>query len=146
MKSPTMASSSTTITRPAQRPPATACGGDLAARRRFGLRAGGSSTRNTEPARGAVSTITWPPWSCTMPCTIARPMPEPRPTSLVEKKGSNMRSSMSASMPLPLSATLSSTQRAAGSCARHEAQVQAPADVAQPHAGSARTRRWRRAR
>ena len=55
-------------------------------------------------------------------------MPEPRPTSLVEKKGSNMRSSVSAAMPLPLSATLSSTQLAGGSCARQEAQVKAPPD------------------
>ena len=80
-----------------------------------------SSTRRSAARRGqqrcgsgaglaAVSTTMWPPCSCTMPCTVARPMPLPLPTSLVVKNGSNMRSSTSARMPGPVSATESSTK------------------------------------
>jgi hypothetical protein len=53
---------------------------------------------------------------------------------LVEKKGSNSRSSASGATPLPVSATLSATQRPGSTRARQDAQCQPPS------AGCKRTR------
>ena len=57
-----------------------------------------------------------------MPCTIASPIPEPLPTGLVVKNGSNIRSRTASLTPLPLSATDRTTQRPRNG-ARHEAQT-----------------------
>ena len=48
-----------------------------------------------------------PPASVTMPYTVARPSPVPRPFGLVEKNGSNSRSRVARSMPTPVSDTRS---------------------------------------
>ena len=141
MKSPTMASSSTTITRPhsdAPTPPAAA----TAALGRRGQHRRRRRQQHAEHRAGAgrwSRTTTWPPWSCTMPCTIASPMPEPRPTSLVEVKGSKMRSSSSG---VDAAAAVGHAQldpaAARRPAARHEAQCQRAAALAQPHADRAR--------
>ena len=50
-----------------------------------------------------------PPLCRTMPYTVARPNPVPRPSSLVVKKGSNRCASTWSSMPMPVSLTESAT-------------------------------------
>lgn len=52
-------------------------------------------------------TIKKPPACFTMPYTVAKPKPDPRP--FVEKKGSKMRRCTSSLMPVPESRTLSCT-------------------------------------
>ena len=66
----------------------------------------GKSTRNVVPTPGADSDVdTRPPQVCTRCQTVARPRPVPRPTSLVVKNGSKMRSSTSRGIPTPVSPT-----------------------------------------
>ena len=125
MKAPTIASSSTRRTRPASGAAGDARAAGAAAPRRASLASGGSSTEKRVPPPSRSSSSRWPPWSWTMPWTIARPMPEPRPTSLVVKNGSKMRARTGGGMPAPLSATERTTQ---WPCTgdRHDAQT--PAD------------------
>ena len=52
-----------------------------------------------------------PPLCFTMPYTVARPSPVPRPCSFVVKNGSKTRSFVSVSMPTPVSLTASITYR-----------------------------------
>ena len=95
--------------------------------------------RNWVPCPGAVSTAMCPPYSWTMPCTVASPMPLPLPTSLVEKNGSNMRSSTSGRMPDPVSRTATSTMSCSCTCLRQEAQVHSQR-VHHPHPDPERAR------
>ena len=43
----------------------------------------GRRTLKTEPSPGLLFTVTAPLWSLTIPCTTARPMPDPSPFALV---------------------------------------------------------------
>ena len=58
------------------------------------------------PRPGALRNSTSPPAWVTMPCTVARPSPVPRPTALVVKNGSNTRAWTSGDMPMPVSVTV----------------------------------------
>ena len=150
MNSPTITSSSTTSTRPDIR------GARASIGRRAPTRAvpesarasssGGKRTRNVAPAPGAESTVTCPPHSCTMPCTVDSPMPEPLPTPLVVKNGSKIRSSASGAMPDPESRTASVTNRPWIGL-RHDAHATpACSSSPTPHRRRRRSRSSRRAR
>ena len=64
---------------------------------------GGCRIRKVVPAPGADSKVIVPPCASTMLRAMASPCPEPRPTSLVVKKGSKTLSRTSAGMPGPVS-------------------------------------------
>ena len=66
-------------------------------------------------------------------------MPEPRPTSLVVKNGSNMRSRTAGGTPLPVSATDSTAQRPLTG-ALHDAQTPLSDGRAQADAAPRRRR------
>ena len=105
-----------------------------------------SSTRKVAPRPGAVSTQTWPPYSCTMPCTVASPMPLPLPTSLVVKNGSNMRSMTSAAIPGPLSRDRELDERAVDALAARGAYLAGSSIQPQRDADRAGAAHARRAR
>src|SRR6185437_8929247 len=69
----------------------------------------GRKMQTLVPTPTSVSILTPPPDCLHSPSTWLRPRPEPRPTSLVVKNGSNARASTASSMPLPLSRTQSIT-------------------------------------
>ncbi|MCY1243588.1 hypothetical protein D9M72_566100 [compost metagenome] len=112
MYSATVASSSTTATRP-QRAERNGWRSAFAPRCSSGPGTArlwtGISTLKVAPRPGALSRWRWPPYSWTMPCTMDRPMPLPWPLALVEKNGSKICSRSAGSMPGPLSLTVSAT-------------------------------------
>src|SRR5215470_19390098 len=84
---------------------------------RAGIFATGKKTLKVVPRATSESTTIVAPKLSAMPCTTARPSPDPLPTSRVVKNGSKMRSSVAASMPCPVSVTTSTTYSPAGTVA-----------------------------
>ena len=65
----------------------------------------GRYTQNTLPEPGVLATLTVPFDCFTMPYTVERPRPVPRPGSFVVKNGSKICVTVAASMPWPVSRT-----------------------------------------